>query len=87
MLANSVKVEFRRWTEKRPNGEKLHNRYLLTNLGGVSFGIGTDAGVASQHDDLSLLSREQYVSRWNQYVNGSGFTLVDQPHAILGSRK
>lgn len=55
----------------RPGGEKLHNRYILTNIGGVSFGTGLDAeaGTEGTTDDLSLLSRQVYDVRWRQYAS------------------
>lgn len=33
-------------------GEKLHNRYILTELGGIVFGVGLDSGAATEADDL-----------------------------------
>jgi hypothetical protein len=59
--------------KEKPDGEKLHNRYILTELGGVSFGIGTDEGEAHHTDDLVLLDCETYLKRWDQYVVNSVF--------------
>ena len=55
---------------ERPGGEKLHNRYILTELGGVSFGAGLDEAVRTDGatDDLNLLARGQYEARWRQYA-------------------
>ena len=54
---------------RRDGGEALHNRYILTDLGGVSFGYGLDDddGEGGQTDDLTLMDREQYQKRWQQY--------------------
>ncbi len=62
---------------ERPSGEKLHNRYVLTELGGVSFGVGTDAGDEHQTDDLALLDADSYKLRWSQYVQIPVFDFVD----------
>lgn len=49
-------------------GEKLHNRYILTDLGGIFFGVGLDSGAATEADDLGVMSRTQYDKRWDQYA-------------------
>jgi hypothetical protein len=84
-----VSVEFVRW-RKKPEGQRFHNRYVLTDIGGVMFGDGLDdddgAG-GGQTDDLHLLSREQYRLRWTQYVDENGaFDCVDRPVTIVGSK-
>ena len=76
-------LKFKRWSEN--GGEKFHNRYLLTDHGGVTFGIGLDEneGNADQTEDINLMDRNQYLLRWAQYTNGSGqLSLVDEPVSI-----
>jgi hypothetical protein len=83
-LPNGYAVEFVRWKKNR---EKLHNRYILTDLGGVSLGVGIDAGDPSETDDILLLPRAQYEHRWAQYVGEDGaFERVDTPATVRGSR-
>jgi hypothetical protein len=53
---------------ERLGSEKFHNRYVLTERGGISLGIGLDPGPAGQTDDAYLLGSEQYVRRWNDYM-------------------
>lgn len=55
-----------RLLEDKQNGERLHNRYLLTDLGGVLFGTGLDER-AGDSDDIALMKDRQYVIRWSQY--------------------
>jgi hypothetical protein len=62
IIPKGLSVKFKRW-KQRQGGEKIHNRYILTNLGGVSFGIGLDAGKEGETDDLNLLSHDQYWKR------------------------
>jgi hypothetical protein len=52
------------------DGEKLHNRYVLTELGGVCFGTGLDQqeNGTGQTDDLIRMLEEQRQYRWNQYA-------------------
>jgi hypothetical protein len=81
------KIGFVRWEEKH-GGEKLHNRYVLTELGGVFLGVGLDEGDAGETDDFILLPRAQYEHRWSQYVNNDGaFELADRPATVHGTRR
>ena len=69
--------------QELPGGEKLHNRYVLTEHGGVSFGVGLDRGDGT--DDLHLLRRDQYEKRWSQYTRGSpAFDWSETPIRIDG---
>ena len=42
-------MKVRRLKQKQ-DGEKLHNRYILTDLGGVTFGTGLDEGKKGETD-------------------------------------
>ena len=85
-LPMSITVEFARWKE-RDLGDKIHNRYVLTDLGGVSLGIGLDAGRENQSDDLLLLPKTVYVHRWAQFVDNNGaLEQVDAPAPVRGTR-
>ena len=69
--------------QARPGGERLHNRYILTELGGVSFGVGLDEeeGGDGATDDVSLLGRDQHNERWRQYARDP--PEFDQPEAPI----
>ena len=69
VIPREVRIRIVCWSE-RAGGEKLHNRYILTDIGGVQFGIGLDDsdGFPGQTDDLYLLDREQFAMRWAQYT-------------------
>lgn len=54
---------------QRSGGERLHNRYILTDLGGVTFGVGLDEGDPGESDDVQLLDRSHYEERWRQYTS------------------
>jgi len=86
-IPQGLRVCFRRWREK-PEGEKLHNRYILTDLGGVTFGIGLDDGQRGQTDDVILMDRELYEYRWSQYVGYSpAFELAEEPVVVVGAAR
>ena len=74
---------------ERAGGEKLHNRYILTELGGVSLGVGLDESrEAGATDDRNLLASNQYRRRWTQYAGEPpAFDELEDPITILGSRR
>lgn len=56
--------------KQREHGERLHNRYILSEVAGVSFGTGLDQSndpESVETDDISLLSPIQLDTRWKQY--------------------
>ena len=74
----NIRVKLVRW-KQRLGGEKLHNRYILTDIGGVKFTIGLDDGQAGETDEITLLPRETYELRWKQYAsNEPAFDFVDE---------
>jgi hypothetical protein len=82
-----LSVRLRRWTQ-RPGGEALHNRYILTDLGGLIFSHGLDEGSTGETDDVSLMDREQYILRWNQYAsNTPAFDSTEEPVVVVGTKR
>lgn len=84
IIPAGMKVTFYRWQE-RPSGQKLHNRYILTDLGGVSFQHGLDTGREGETDDITRLDLNQYVTRCKQYESASpAFDQAADPIIIIG---
>ncbi|MBS1140359.1 MAG: uncharacterized protein H6R13_1812 [Proteobacteria bacterium] len=52
--------------------DTMHNRFLLTDLGGIKFGVGLDAAGdnAAPDDELSLMVPDVWQARWGQYSGG-----------------
>lgn len=77
------------WKE-RPRGQKLHNRYLLTDIGSVSFGTGLDCNTEAFHqtlpqgqsDDIFCLSEEVHIKRWNEYLSAPVFDKVAEDFIV-----
>jgi hypothetical protein len=70
---------------QKMDGEKLHNRYILTDIGGVKFNTGLDDGKSGETDDVDLLDRIQLNLRWQQYCcNPRAFDIVDEPVTVVG---
>jgi hypothetical protein len=67
LIPKGTQVRFVKLVQ-RDGGERLHNRYVLTEKGGISFGIGLDAGDQAQTDDVRLLDDALYIKRWRNYV-------------------
>lgn len=73
---------------EQSGGEKLHNRYILTDIGGVKFQVGLDDGGDGQTDDVGLMGRIQYDLRWKQYAGSSpAFIRCGEVVTIVGSKK
>lgn len=66
-LPAGVTVRLIVWT-----AEPMHNRFLMTNLGGVRFGVGLDAAGpdSAQEDEVSLMVPAVWQSRWALYSGG-----------------
>lgn len=70
---------------ERAGSEKLHNRYILTDLGGVTFGVGLDEGDTGDTDDIQLLEPGAYEQRWREYaVEASAFDRPEPVVTVLG---
>jgi hypothetical protein len=77
IIPKGLRVKFCR-LKQQESGDKLHNRYILTDIGGVRFDIGLDEGIKGETDDVSLLDKTQYKFRWKQYASDKrGFDIVD----------
>lgn len=69
LIPRGVKVRFGCW-QRKEGGERFHDRYVLTNIGGVGFGIGLDdaAHEPGQTAKLHRLDRETYTLLWGQHA-------------------
>lgn len=63
-----------------PGGQRLHNRFVLTNLAGISLGIGFDEQPDSiSTDDAFILDSKHHLERWKMYSDvGSHFTIENE---------
>ncbi|RXQ35324.1 hypothetical protein EI539_22970 [Salmonella enterica] len=76
----SLTVRFKSLTAREGN-EQLHNRYILTNLAGVCFAHGLDEGEGT--DDVSILSKEVYGKRWEDYTTNNVFDLISEYEVVF----
>ena len=66
MLPKGFKLEFRVWERAL-----MHDRYLLTDCGGIDLGIGFDESSQNNPEEvkMSRLSNEARKKEWNDYNN------------------
>ena len=85
IIPAGMQVTLYQW-QRRDDGQRLHNRYILTDLGGVSFGHGLDAGMEDEKDDIHRLDSEQYDQRCKQYDPvAPAFDRAAPPLVIIGT--
>jgi len=78
IIPKEIKVRFIRW-HGREGGERFHNRYILTERGGVSFGVGLDDGPPGETDEIKFLDIDTFQYRWRQYSNTEpAFDFIDE---------
>ncbi len=73
LIPAGMKVKITIW-KQIANGEKLHNRYFLTNMFGLIFPTGADASEnpeTVESDDIVLLENGQYNIRYQQYAGSN----------------
>ena len=49
-------------------GARLHNRYLLTDIGGVQFGDEIEVGDPGHEDRVSILDEPSRVRLWDHHT-------------------
>lgn len=86
IIPQGMRVRLVRWYQ-RDGGEKLHNRYILTDKGGVSLGVGLDDGTPGETDEIKLLDKETWEFRWKQYTSEPAFDRVDEDEIVIEGRR
>lgn len=73
IIPSPLRVEVGRFLKRRNEGpsDRLHGRWVLTELGGVNLQYGTDASDdwVGTLNDLHLMDKKPLHRRWNQYSN------------------
>lgn len=82
-VPSGLTIILKRWKE-RAGGEKLHERFILTDIGGVKVGPGLDDGPVGESFQAMLLARDTYEKRWAEYVESPVFDLAEELVSILG---
>jgi hypothetical protein len=87
ILPAGMKAYLYQW-QQRPDGQSLHNRFILTDIGGVSFYHGLDIGKDGETDDISRLDFDQYIFRCSQYnPQAPAFDPAEETLELIGRKK
>jgi hypothetical protein len=64
LIPEKIKIDFYQWPES-----KMHNRFILTDIGGVKFGTGLDIDERDfeQTDLINLLSETTFKEEWDEF--------------------
>ena len=60
---------------EKDNGEALHNRYIISELGALFWGIGLDERHSEVNDDVVMLNEEIFSKRSKQYCELEAFDI------------
>jgi hypothetical protein len=72
LLRNGDSIGWYQWAEREDeNHQRFHERYVLTDLGGVEFGGGLDTGNPSQQTSVNLLSKATVQTLNRRFSKGS----------------
>lgn len=77
-MPKGLELTFIRWRQLE-EGEKLHPRYILTDIGGIRIEVGLDEGEVGETTDISLPSELEYSQRWANFQRStSAYKFVDE---------
>jgi len=85
-IPHGWRVCFKRWKQK-PSGKKLHDRYLITDIGGVSFSKGLDEESEGDTQQISLLKVNTYKTVYEDYLSNHPAFELEPEFTIIGDRK
>jgi hypothetical protein len=57
------------FSEQKVNGERLHNRFIVTDVGSVMLGDSIDEGAPGETNDLALLDEDHHRRRLAAHGN------------------
>ncbi len=83
IIPRGMKIRLVRWDQTH-----LHNRFILTDSGGLKFSHGLDDhnGRPPKHDIVDLLEQEPYKATWKEYQRGSSnFPLIEDDLIVKGT--
>lgn len=66
LIAAGIELRLIRW-KQRTDGREIHARYILTEIGGISFDPGLDEGEIGELVQLTLLEPSIYKQVWTDY--------------------
>jgi len=73
-IPSNLTMSFVKW-----NATEMHNRYIITNIGALRFGIGLDeyTGSSPRSDEIERLSDMKRVELWQKYSVDGGYDVEE----------
>ena len=75
LLPAGIEIEFVCLTQA-VGGDPLHNRFVMTDIGGAVMPYGTAARDDAAIDDIQPMQKGIYLARWRQYARRQGVGIV-----------
>lgn len=83
LVPSGYRLRLKRWIE-RTGGEKFHQRFILTDIGGVEVDPGLDDGKDGESFKVMLLKRKMFEKHWQDFIAAPAFDLAETPLEIIG---
>jgi hypothetical protein len=87
IIPKGLTIILKRW-KQRENSEKIHGRFILTDIGGIFIEPGLDEGKKGELVKAFLLGRDFYKKEWLNYVEKPAFDTSENEHflEIIGKK-
>jgi hypothetical protein len=91
ILPAGLELRLVRWRE-REGGKRFHDRYILTNIGGLLFptGLDDDDGDGGQQATINLLTQELHCEFWKDFHAPDDLTVstyeFDNEYVVIGTK-
>jgi len=85
-LPGGIQMTIVRWVQKE-GSERLHDRFLLADFGGVRFSAGIESTRAGETTGIELLGETKVATLREQYRLGSGVFAVPEPDQGPGTNE
>lgn len=84
-----MRVSLHCWRERSggPRRARLHNRYLLTDVGGVQFGDSIEHGERGHSDRVSILEESSRRILWEEFVGPAPAFDAGGPSRVFEGRR
>jgi len=77
LIPDKVRLKIVRWDDSEAKN-KIHERYVLTDIGGVSIDPGLDESSRKDTTKITILEYETWQSRRQDFLGNGGLKLVDE---------
>jgi hypothetical protein len=86
LIPKGRSLQVKTW-KRKPGGDDMHDRFILTNIGGIQFSVGLDTGDSGTTTEVHIISRKEYDLLWGQYTSLSPeFDKAEEPIHVEGKR-